>query len=104
MSMKPLWTFNWEEQIHEPSVPRLEGFYIKCSHKCMVWCVVSGAQKDCMCSSMLTCYYIADIFLLVNVINSKLIECILTAAVMLLYFSKSIHMLVAVETIKAMGK
>ncbi len=94
VSMMPLWTFNWEEQVHEPSCPRMEGFDIKWfknSHKHMAACGVSGAPTDCLCCLICACCYIADICLLVNVINIKLTECILTAGVMLLEIDHRVH-------------
>lgn len=77
----------------DQNCPRMEGFDIKWfknSHKHMAACGLSGAPTDCFWCLICACCYIADV-LLVNVINSKLIECILTADVMLLKIVHRVH-------------
>lgn len=83
LSMMSFCTFYWEEQVHDPS---MGGFRIKSfkeSHEHMAACGVSGASTDCLRFLILACCYIAKIILLVNVINSKLIEHILPVGVLL---------------------
>lgn len=70
------------------------GFGIKSfeeSHEHMAACGVSGASTDCLRFLILACCYIAKIILLVNVINSKLIEHILTVGVLLLKLKYSLE-------------